>query len=250
VIGPSLLSDADQSQISMNILSAPTRNNWLGTDELGRSVLTQLVYGIRTSLLVGVLSAASATLLGLTIGAVAGYVGGRLDMLVMRISEMFQVMPTFILAAVIVALAGPGMFRVVAVIALLAWPQTARLMRGEVLRVKSLEFVDAVRCLGIREADILWFEVAPNAVAPVIAVGTLIVGQAILLEAGLAFFGLTTPDIASWGLMLNDGQRFVRQAWWISVFPGLAILLTVVAFNLLGDCIGAAFNPRAVESGA
>jgi len=249
-IGPSLLQDTTQSQISNDLLSGPSRTTLLGTDELGRSILTQLVYGVRTSLLVGVLAAASATLFGTAIGAIAGFSGGAIDLVLMRIAEVFQVMPTFILGAVIVALAGPGVFRVVVVIALLAWPQTARVMRGEVLRVKSLEFVAAVRCLGMRESAILWSEIVPNAIAPVIALGTLVIGQAILLEAALGFFGLTTPDVASWGLLLNDGQRFIRQAWWISVFPGLAILATVLAFNLFGDCIGAALNPRAKERAA
>jgi peptide/nickel transport system permease protein len=250
LFGPSLLQDKTQIQISNDILVGPAAGHLLGTDELGRSILTQLVYGVRTSLVIGLLAALSATLLGIAVGAVAGFTGGIVDTIVMRITEVFQVMPTFVLAAVIVALAGPGMFRVVLVIALLAWPQTARVMRGEVLRLKSFEFVSAVRCLGYREWSILWFEIVPNAIAPAIALGTLIIGQAILLEAALAFFGLTTPDVASWGLMLNEGQRFIRQAWWISVFPGLAILVTVLAFNLLGDCIGAAFSPRSREGQA
>jgi peptide/nickel transport system permease protein len=228
--GPSLLHDAYASQIS--------------GDVLGRSTLTQLVYGVRTSLAVGLISALSTTLIGLFIGAVAGYFGGWFDTLLMRMSEVFQVMPTFILAAVVVALAGPGFGRVIAVIALLSWPQAARLTRGEVIRLRSLEYVDAVRCLGVGEWSILWREVIPNAVSPVFALGTLIIGQAILLEAGLAFFGLTTPDVPSWGTMLNTGQRLFYQAWWLSVFPGLAILVTVLAFNLFGDSLSAAFNPR------
>ena len=165
----------------------------------------------------------------------------------MRIAEVFQVVPSFILAAVIVALSGPGLTRVVSVIALLAWPQAARLMRGEVMRVKGLEFVDAVRCLGVREPVILATEVIPNALAPVLAAGTLIVAQAILLEAALSFLGLSSADLVSWGRMLNSGQRFLYNAWWLSVFPGAAIFLTVLAFNLLGDAVGAALNPRSAS---
>lgn len=245
-VGP-WLAPFEPGAISPEVMSPPSSANPLGTDDLGRDTFSQLIWGVRASLTVGLLSALSTTLIGLLVGSIAGYFGGRLDAIVMRISEIFQVMPTFILAAVIVAFAGAGFFRVVAVIALLSWPQTARLARGEVIRVKQLEFVDAVRCLGRTEWSILWREVLPNAIPPVLAVGTLIIGQAILLEAGLAFFGLTTPEVPSWGNMLNVGQRFVYEAWWLSVFPGLAILVTVLAFNLFGDSVSAAFNPRGRE---
>jgi peptide/nickel transport system permease protein len=182
--------------------------------------------------------------LGILIGSVAGFAGGRTDLGLMRFSEMFQVMPSFILAAVIVAIAGPGLARVVAVIAILAWPQVARVIRGEVLRIRQLEFVDAVRCLGYREGTILFHEVIPNALPPVLAVGTLIVGQAILLEASLSFLGLSSANLISWGRMLNNGQRFLFDAWWLSFFPGAAIFLTVLAFNLVGDAVGAVLNPK------
>jgi peptide/nickel transport system permease protein len=162
----------------------------------------------------------------------------------MRVAEFFQVMPTFILAVVIVALAGPGLSHVVAVIALLSWPQTARVARGEVLRVSRLDFVDGVRCLGVPEWKILLREVIPNSIGPVVALGTLIVGNAILVEASLSFLGLSRPDLVSWGRVLSTGQRFLFTAWWLSIFPGLAIFLTVLAFNLLGDALGDALNPR------
>jgi peptide/nickel transport system permease protein len=162
----------------------------------------------------------------------------------MRISEFFQVIPGFILAAVIVAMTGTGLTQIIAVVSLLAWPQVARVMRGEVMRVKQLEFVDAVRCLGLPERTVLVGEVVPNAVAPVLAVGTLIVGQAILLEASLSFLGLSSAELVSWGRMLNSGQRFLFNAWWLSFFPGTAIFVTVLAFNLFGDAVGAVLNPR------
>jgi peptide/nickel transport system permease protein len=193
---------------------------------------------------VGLLAAVAATLLGGLIGAFAGYRGGAFDLIVMRIAEIFQVLPTFILAAVIIALSRPGLPQVIIVIAALAWPQTARLMRGEVMRIKQMDFVAAVRCLGIGDGAILLREIVPNSLAPVLAVGTLIVGQAILLEASLGFLGLSSPEIVSWGRMLNSGQRFLFNAWWLSVFPGTAIFLTVLAFNLTGDAIGAAMDPR------
>ena len=239
-----LLFPGDPNQITENVMRAPSFAHPFGTDELGRDGLASVVYGARVSLIVGLLAAVAATLLGGLIGAFAGYRGGAFDLIVMRIAEIFQVLPTFILAAVIIALSRPGLPQVIIVIAALAWPQTARLMRGEVMRIKQTDFVAAVRCLGIGDSAILLREIVPNALAPVLAVGTLIVGQAILLEASLGFLGLSSPEIVSWGRMLNSGQRLLFNAWWLSVFPGTAIFLTVLAFNLAGDAIGAAMDPR------
>lgn len=240
------MTGVDPHEISDHAMVAPSLAHPLGTDELGRDMLLGILYGSQVSLAVGVSAAFGATLLGVLLGAAAGFYGGWLDLAVMRISEMFQVVPSFILAAVIVALSGTGLTQVVAVIVLLAWPQIARITRGEVMRIKQLEFVDAVRCLGMRESAILATEVVPNAMAPVLAAGTLVVAQAILLEASLSFLGLSSADIVSWGRMLNAGQRFLFNAWWMSVFPGMAIFLTVLAFNLLGDAVGSALNPRTV----
>jgi len=239
-----LLFPGDPNQITENVMRAPSFAHPFGTDELGRDGLASVVYGARVSLIVGLLAAVAATLIGGLVGAFAGYRGGAFDLIVMRIAEIFQVLPTFILAAVIIALSRPGLPQVVIVIAALAWPQTARLMRGEVMRIKQTDFVAAVRCLGIGDSAILLREIVPNALAPVLAVGTLIVGQAILLEASLGFLGLSSPEIVSWGRMLNSGQRLLFNAWWLSVFPGTAIFLTVLAFNLAGDAIGAAMDPR------
>src|SRR5215470_15211886 len=235
-----VIPGSDPRAITSEVMLPPSAAHLLGTDELGRDVL----HGIRVSLTVGFAAALGATLIGVFIGAVAGFYGGILDLACMRLSELFQVVPSFILAAVIVALSGPGLPQVVAVIPLLGWPQVARLMRAEVMRIKHLEFVDAVRCLGTRETSILMGEIVPNALALVLAAGTLIVGHAILLEAGLSFFGLSSADIISWGRMLHSGQRFLFNAWWLSVFPGSAIFLTVLAFNLIGDALGSALNPR------
>ena len=245
-----LVPGLDPHDISDKVMAAPSLANPLGTDDLGRDMLLGIVFGIKVSLTVGICAAIGATVFGVLVGAIAGYYGGWLDLVVMRVSEVFQVVPTFILAAFIIALSGPGLSRVVIVIALLSWPQVARLMRGEVLRVKQLEFVDAVRCLGVKESTILVTEVIPNAIAPVLAAATLIVGHAILLEAALGFFGLSSADIVSWGRMLNAGQRFLFNAWWLSFFPGMAIFITVLAFNLLGDAIGSALNPKTARKAA
>jgi peptide/nickel transport system permease protein len=238
-----VLAPGDPNELGSDVLQAPGAQHWFGTDDLGRDVLASLLYGIRVSLPVGILSAAAALLLGGGIGAIAGARGGWTDAAVMRVSEMFQVIPAFILAAVIAALSGPGEWQVIVVIAALSWPQPARVMRGEVIRLRQLDHVEAVRCLGISERRILLGEILPNALAPVLAVGALIVGTAILLEASLAFLGLSNPDVVSWGRMLNAGQRYLFQAWWLSVFPGITIVATVLSFNLGGDALAAALDP-------
>lgn len=244
-LGVGLVPQFDPHALSNESMMPPSVQYPLGTDELGRSVLAGVVHGTRVSLMVGFFAALFATVIGIVIGSAAGFYGGWLDTVVMRVSEFFQVIPSFILAAVIVAMTGTGLGQIIAVVSLLAWPQVARVMRGEVMRVKQLEFVDAVRCLGLPERAVLVGEVVPNAVAPVLAVGTMIVGQAILLEASLSFLGLSSAELVSWGRMLNSGQRFLFNAWWLSFFPGTAIFVTVLAFNLFGDAVGAVLNPRA-----
>ena len=243
-LGVGFVPALDPHTMSNDSMVGPSAEFVLGSDELGRSVLAGVLHGAKVSLTVGFFAALMATGLGILIGSAAGFYGGWLDMIVMRVAEFFQVIPSFILAAVIVAMTGSGLPQIIAVVGLLAWPQVARVMRGEVMRVKQLEFVDAVRCLGISERRVLFGEVIPNAVAPVLAVGTLIVGQAILLEASLSFLGLSSADLVSWGRMLNSGQRFLFNAWWLSFFPGAAIFLTVLAFNVLGDAVAAVLNPR------
>ncbi len=246
-LGAGLVPQFDPQAIGNESMRPPSLHFPLGTDELGRSVLAGVVHGTRVSLTVGFFAAIFATVIGTLLGAAAGFYGGWLDTIVMRISEFFQVIPGFILAAVLVAMTGTGLTQIIAVVSLLAWPQVARVMRGEVMRVKQLEFVDAVRCLGLPERTVLLGEVVPNAVAPVLAVGTLIVGQAILLEASLSFLGLSSAELVSWGRMLNSGQRFLFNAWWLSFFPGTAIFVTVLAFNLFGDAMGAVLNPRSTR---
>ena len=242
-IGPLFFSPADIN-ISAATLAAPSELHVMGTDELGRDVLAMIVHGARVSLYVGFSAAFVATVLGSLIGASAGFYGGKVDMAVMRVTEIFQSLPNFVLAALVVAMLGAGESRVIIVIAALAWPQTARLMRSEVLRVKQLDFVNAARCLGKSEATILLKEIIPNCLATVVALGTLIIAEAILLEASLSFFGLTNPDTISWGALLTSGQRFIYQAGWLSVFPGLAIFLTVLAFNLFGESLRQALDPK------
>ncbi len=234
----------DPFALSMDVTGVPSAAHPLGTDDLGRDVLAGLIEGVKVSLWVGCAAAFAATVIGVLIGAAAGYIGGWVDTAIMRVAEFFQVMPTFILAVLIVSLIGPGITRVILVIALLSWPQTARVARGEVLRVSQLEFVDAARCLGVPGWRILLREVIPNAIGPAVAVATLIMAHAILLEASLSFLGLSSPAVISWGRMLAMAQNYLFTAWWLSVFSGMAIFLTVLAFNLLGDVFGDVLNPR------
>jgi peptide/nickel transport system permease protein len=225
-------------------LAPPGPRFWLGTDNLGRDVLSDVVYGARVSLVVGVLAAASSTMLGVALGAVSGFLGGGADALVMRTTEFFQVLPRFFLALVIIAVSGPGLAKVIFVIAILGWPPVARLVRGEFLRLRTHEFVEAARAAGAGPLMIVVREILPNALAPAVVAGSLDVAQAILLEAGLSFFGLGDPSRISWGTMINTAQQFLGEAWWLSAFPGLAILLTVLSVNLLGDGLNDVLNPR------
>lgn len=230
--------------LSSHILAPPGAGHPFGTDNLGRDVLSGMAYGARVSLLVGCSAAVAAAVVGTLLGAAAAYIGGLIDTIVMRIAEFFQIMPSFILAVAVVTLFGPSLPGIVLVIAFLSWPQAARLARAEVLRVSQLDFVNAARCLGMSNRRILLAEIIPNAVGPVIAFSTLVVGNAILLETSLSFLGLLGGDVMSWGKILNTGQKFLFTGWWLSIFPGSAILLTVIAFNLLGDTLTDLLNPR------
>lgn len=238
------LLQIDPRAISNEVLIGPTAAHWFGTDDLGRDVFANIVYGTRVSMSVGVVASLVAAIIGITFGGIAGFFGGVYDVVLMRVSELLQVMPKFILAALVVALSGPGLSRVILVIALLSWPQAARIMRGEVLRIRQSEYIDAARCLRYSEWEILFREAIPNAVSPTLAVATLVVAQAILLEAALSFFGLSSPGTPSWGRLLQAGQEHLSEAWWLSAFPGIAIFLTVLAFNVLGDAISRTLRPK------
>lgn len=229
-------------------LLAPLSNgHWLGTDDLGRDIWTRVVYGTRVSLLVGVASAALAVLVGVVLGALAGYYGGWLDAWLMRVAEFFQTLPRFVLALIVIALFGASVTKMILVIAVLSWPQMARVVRATVASLNQSPFVDAARVAGMGNLAIIWREILPNVAAPIIVLGSLDIAAAILIEASLSFFGLGDPNQVSWGAMLNDAQQYLRSAWWMSAFPGLAIAITVLSFNLLGDALNDALNPRGAQ---
>jgi peptide/nickel transport system permease protein len=222
--------------------------HWLGTDSLGHDTWTQLIFGARVSLLVGLLAALSAGSLGVAVGSLAGFWGGWVDSLLMRISDFFQTLPRFVLALLIVALFGTGLAKLIFVIAILSWPQMARLVRAQFLSLREALFIEAARVNGMGTTAIIVREILPNTFGPILVVSTLDVAGAILLEASLGFFGLGDPNLVSWGSMLNTAQPYLQRAWWLSVFPGLAISLVVLAFNIVGDGLNNALNPRTYEA--
>ncbi|MDR7486430.1 MAG: ABC transporter permease [Armatimonadota bacterium] len=225
-------------------LAPPSRTYPFGTDDLGRDIWSGVLHGARVSLMVGVLAAATSAVIGVLVGSTAGFYGGRLGDLLMRITEFFLVIPTFLLALVLVAVFRPSIWNIIATIGVLGWPSTARLVRAEFLSLKAREFVTAARAMGAGSARIVFREILPNATPPVVVNTSLGVASAILVEAGLSFLGLGDPNLFSWGLMLRNSREFLRMAWWMPTFPGLAIFLTVLSLNLVGDGLNDALNPR------
>lgn len=217
---------------------------WLGSDSLGRDVAAGIAYGARVSLLIGAISTVFALFVGVTLGAIAGYAGGVLDDAIMRFTELFQTVPSFVLAVVLVAIFSPSLSSIVVAIAIVSWPPVARVIRAEFLSLRSREFVQAAEVLGRSRAAIVFREILPNALSPLIVLASLMVASAILLESGLSFLGLGDPNLMSWGFMIGAGRSVIRLAWWMSVFPGVAIFLTVLALNLVGEGLSDALNPR------
>ena len=222
---------------------------WFGTDTLGRDIGAGLAYGAQVSLLIGLVSTVVALAIGVPLGAIAGYFGGWLDDALMRFTEFFQTIPSFALAIVIVAILEPSISSIVLAIALVSWPPVARLVRGEFLSLRSREYVQAAVLSGLTPPAIIFRQVLPNTISPIIVLASLMVASAILLESALSFLGLGDPNVMSWGYMIGAGRTVLRQAWWICVFPGVAILLTVLSLNLIGEGLNDAFNPRLARKG-
>lgn len=239
-----VITPGDPFATSRQVFAPPSAAHPFGTDDLGREMLRRVVHGTRASLLVGFVTAALATLIGVLVGSAAGYFGGFVDDALMRLTELFQVVPRFFLVLIAVALFGSRIGLIILLLGLTYWPGTARLLRGQVLSLRGREHVVAARAIGVREPAILVRHVLPMALPPIIIEAALLVGGAILVEAGLSFLGLGDRNVISWGALLNDAQQFVRRAWWLSAFPGLAITLTVLGFNLLADGLNDALNPR------
>ena len=216
----------------------------LGTDSLGRNLAAGLAYGARTSLLIGIVATTMAVVLGTVIGGLAGYYGGWIDDVLMRVSEFFQTIPYFIFVIVLVAILSPSLKNIIVAIAVVAWPPIARLVRGEFLAMRNREFVQASICLGSSDLAIIFRDILPNCLSPIIVTGSLMVATAILIESALAFLGLGDPNVMSWGFMIGSGRSFLRAAWWLCAIPGTAILLAVLAINLVGEGLNDTLNPR------
>jgi peptide/nickel transport system permease protein len=218
-------------------LSPPSRAHALGTDDLGRDLLSGVVHGARTSLLVVLSVTVLASTIGLLVGSVSGYRPGTVDDLLMRVTELVMVVPRFFLAIVVIALFGAGLDRVILVLGLTSWPVIARVVRAQTLSLAGHEFVDAARAIGASEARVLLRHVLPHAIPAALVVISVNAASTVLLEAGLGYLGLGDPRMMSWGYLANNAQRFLRVAWWMAVFPGVAIGFAVLGLNLLGDAL-------------
>ncbi len=243
---PGYFAPQDPGEININErFISPSSEHLMGTDNLGRDIFSRVIYGVQVSLMVGFIAVVISFAIGVTVGALSGYYGGKLDKFLMAVTDVFLVIPGFFLILLIIAIYGSSIYNVMIVIGLLAWMSTARIVRAEFLTLREMEFVEAARSLGARDYRIVFKHILPNALAPAIINSSLLVASAILIEAGLSFLGLGDVNRITWGQMLAYSQGFqLAGYWWMTFFPGLAIFGTVLAFNLIGDGLNDAFNPR------
>ncbi len=245
-----VISPRDPNRLDVKrILDAPSKAHPLGTDQLGRDVLSRMLYGARVSLAVGFVSVGIAAAIGIVLGSLAGYHGGTTDAMVMRLVDLMLVFPRFFLLLAVLAFLRPSIWTIMTVIGLTGWMSVARLVRAEFLSLKEREFVLWSQSIGATAFRIIWRHILPNAMAPVLVAMTLGIPAAILTESGLSFLGLgVQPPHATWGNILNEGKDAIEIGWWLSVYPGLAILVTVLSYNLLGEGIRDALDPRLRQS--
>lgn len=216
----------------------------LGTDASGRDIAAQIVHGARTTLIMAVVSTLIAIVIGIFVGALAGFYGGVTDNILMRITEAFQTLPSFILLLVLVLVMGSTMQSVTIVIGIVSWPAVARLTRAEFLSLRNREFIQACRTIGLRDSRIIFREILPNGLASIIVYGSVVMAMSILLESSLAFLELSDPNVPSWGNLIGHGRKVLRSEWYVSAIPGVAILLTILAVSLVGQGLNDALNPR------
>ena len=243
VFGP-LLWRLDPLALTADRFLPPAFAHPMGTDDLGRDVFARVILGARISLTIGLLSATIATVFGCVVGAVSGYFGGLVDEALMRLTEMFQIVPRFLLAIVIVALFGAGLNKIVLVIGFLSWPGTARIIRAQFLVLRGEEFVLSAIMSGASTARVIFRHILPNVLPLVVVAAFLQTGAAILVESFLSFLGLGDPSQPSWGMLVQQAQLYLRSAWWMTTFPGIALALTIFSLNLLGDGLSAGASRR------
>lgn len=216
----------------------------LGTDSMGRDITAMIIHGARSTLLIGISASLAATLIGVTVGATAAWFGGWVDEVMMRFTELFQIIPNVVFILTVVSILGPSFVNIIVAVGLISWPPVARLTRAEFLSYKRREFVLACKAMGMRDFRILFAEILPNAIPPVVVLSSLIVAGAILYESVIAFLGLGDPNIASWGRLVGEGRTLIRTSWYLCAVPGLAIMLVVLALNLIGDGLNDVLNPK------
>src|SRR5690625_1317205 len=245
IIGPFIVTGDPAEQDFANRLATPSADNWFGTDHAGRDIFTRIIYGMKLTLSVGFSSVILGGLLGIPLGIISGYYGGKIDSLIMRVMDVLLAFPGILLALAIVSVLGGSLINVIIAIAIFSIPGFARIARGSTLATKNLEYIDAIRALGAKDTRIIFRHIMPNILSPLIVNATLFIATAILTAAGLSFLGLgAQPPSSEWGAMLNGGRDFMFIAPHISLFPGLAIVLVVLAFNIFGDGLRDALDPK------
>lgn len=247
VLAPLLSAYGPVDSDLVRSLQAPSRTHWFGTDQLGRDLFTRILYGARVSLAIGLVTVGVAGAIGLLVGVISGYLGGVVDVILMRLVDVQLSFPFILLALVVNAILGIGLQNIIITLIITGWVVYARLVRGEVLALKALDYVEAARALGAPAARIIRHHLLPNLWTPIIILSSLQVAQFIVAEAAISFLGFgVQPPMASWGNMLNEGKTYIYNAWWMTTFPGLALVLTALGVNLIGDWLRDTLDPRLI----
>jgi len=247
-IAPSLISPCDPYKINMyETFQPPSFTHIFGTDDLGRDILSQVIYGARTSIFIATASIAFSLMLGTVLGLLAGYYGGRIDLAISMIIDAKLSIPTFFLILVVIAIFGGSIINMIIVIGITIWPPIARVTRAAVYSIKASDFVEAARALGASSLWVISKHILPQIIGVIISMGILQMGSAIIIEAGLSFLGFGDPTLISWGRMLSIAQTYIDRAWWMGFFPGLFLFLTILSFNIIGDKLYEYYNPRLRE---